>query len=385
MTAPPHSKECFLCAAQLSDANDSEEHIIPNSIGGRKTVKGFLCKTCNNDSGSTWDAQLAKQLNSIGLLLRIKRQRGESPSEEVETTDGQKLVLHSDGSLSPAKPTYHEESFSEQVRVSIQARSMEEAKRMLKGVKRKYPKLDLEKALEEVKNISSYPNDWLKLSLSLGGKNVERSAVKSAAALAVHGGLSVCDLGVARSYYIAGSANDSCVAYIGDQDFVVGRARESILHCVAVQGTVQLGMLVAYIEYYGLQRLLILLSSDYSGPDIKVSYAVDPHSGQEVPVEILFPESPDDIRALLADSDQKPAAVEAALNRVLPVALKRSSEQEQHRVISEAVEYAFKHCGAVEGELLTEANVNRLTGLMMQKLEPYLLHQIRSRSDKRNV
>lgn len=381
MTAP---KECFLCAVPLTADNDSEEHIIPNAVGGRKVVRGFLCETCNNDSGRTWDAQLAKQLNSIGLLLRVKRQRGEFPSEAVETTDGQKLLLHSDGSLSPSTPTYLEENIGEQVRISIQARSMEEAKRMLKGVKRKYPRLDMEAALRETKNVVAYPKNWLKLSLFLGGKDLENSAIKSAAALAVHSGCSAFDLELARNC-INGSTNETCVAYIGEQEFLLSRNPESVLHCVAVQGNARSGTLIGYIEYYGLQRILILLSNAYSGLDIKASYAVDPHTGQEVAVEIEIPESQEAIKAIFVNRDQKPAAVEAALNRVLPVALKRTSDQERYRVISEAVDYAFKQCGAVEGKLLTEDHINRLTGLMIQRLEPYLLHQIKGRRDRRDV
>ena len=69
---------CALCNVEIAEQNDSKEHIIPNSIGGRKKVKGFICKDCNNKSGREWDDALAQQFNPLSLLLGIKRERKKS-------------------------------------------------------------------------------------------------------------------------------------------------------------------------------------------------------------------------------------------------------------------------------------------------------------------
>ena len=42
---------CALCEAPSGNGNDSREHILPNAIGGRKTVRGFLCRVCNTMAG----------------------------------------------------------------------------------------------------------------------------------------------------------------------------------------------------------------------------------------------------------------------------------------------------------------------------------------------
>ena len=49
-------RKCFLCKVPLTSENDSKEHIIPQSIGGRKKVKGFICQDCNSTTGQEWDS-----------------------------------------------------------------------------------------------------------------------------------------------------------------------------------------------------------------------------------------------------------------------------------------------------------------------------------------
>ena len=34
---------CAFCAKHLTESNASKEHVIPNAIGGRKTINNFIC------------------------------------------------------------------------------------------------------------------------------------------------------------------------------------------------------------------------------------------------------------------------------------------------------------------------------------------------------
>lgn len=51
---------CILCSTRLTGETDSGEHIIPDAIGGRKAVRGFICKDCNSRTGTDWDAEERK-------------------------------------------------------------------------------------------------------------------------------------------------------------------------------------------------------------------------------------------------------------------------------------------------------------------------------------
>jgi hypothetical protein len=128
------NKTCALCASTLNNKNQSKEHIIPNAIGGRRKTKTFICNSCNNKQGETADAELARQLNWLALTLGISRERGEAPPQIIQTIEGQKLWLQNDGTMTPEKPSYHEDDSGSQTKISISARNMDEAKKMLNGV-----------------------------------------------------------------------------------------------------------------------------------------------------------------------------------------------------------------------------------------------------------
>ena len=87
-------KICALCDAEITKNNDTREHLIPNAIGGRKKVKGFICNSCNNKSGAEWDADLANKLNPLSLFFRIQREQGEVPPQSFSTTGGEEYTLN---------------------------------------------------------------------------------------------------------------------------------------------------------------------------------------------------------------------------------------------------------------------------------------------------
>ncbi len=194
------SKECALCDLPITNKNDSKEHLIPNAIGGRKRIAGFICTTCNSKSGEDWDAELASQLNPLSLFFGISRERGVVPSQVIETTGGGKVQLNPDGRMGLAKPTYEQAPHDSGIKISINARSTKEAKKMLAGLKRKFPQIDLEKILADVKAQSHYPDDMIKFALSLGGHKAGRSIVKTCLALAVESGVNPKSCEAARGY-----------------------------------------------------------------------------------------------------------------------------------------------------------------------------------------
>lgn len=93
---------CALCDVVITHDNDTKEHIIPNSIGGRKKVKGFICNTCNRITGQDWDVELNNQLNYFNLLFMIKRERGTPASERIKTISGKEYLVHHSGVMSPS-------------------------------------------------------------------------------------------------------------------------------------------------------------------------------------------------------------------------------------------------------------------------------------------
>lgn len=372
MTSP----KCALCDVKITEENDTKEHLIPNAIGGRKKVKGFICESCNNASGDDWESELAKQLNPLGLFFGISRERGEAPSQLFETTGGDKLKLNVDGSMDIEKPLYSERPLESGagVQVQIKARSIPEAKRMLQGIKRKFPQVDLNELLGNVISESSYCPDMLHFNFSFGGHEAGRSIVKSALALAVSSGIPAKECTEAISY-LRNDEAEACFGYFYERDLVENRPEGIPLHCVSIKGCSKTKQVIGYVEYFGVQRVILCLTKSYEGQDVSSTYAINPITGEVLDLVVDLNLSNSDIREAYDYKKIPNGSVEAAFGEVIPTGMKASLEKEKNRVLNEAVMHAFKNCGAKEGEMLMPEHVNKLTGLMMEKLEPFILHQ----------
>lgn len=261
-------RKCALCPDTLSAKNKTKEHIIPNAIGGRKKTTGFICNNCNNKLGGDWDSDLAKQLNWFCLAVGINRERGESPKQIVQTIEGEMYWMLKDGSFTPEKSSYSEEDLGGKIKIDLTAKTIEEAKQRLKGISRKYPKFDVKTALSELELTTNYLDSPLHVRLSLGGPNAGRSLVKTAYAFASECGVSHAQCEKALEYLLNPKAEAIPFGLAYLSDLVDGRPKDRIFHCVSLHGDPKKMRLWSYIEYFGIFRIVVLLSERYAGPCI---------------------------------------------------------------------------------------------------------------------
>ena len=135
-------------------------------------------------------------------------------------------------------------------------------------------------------------------------------------------------------------------------------------------------MLLGYVEYFGVQRVVVCLSVAYDGPPIDYVYGLNPMTGQTIPLSVNLPFSYGDIQAIYEYQRIPDGAIQKVYAQVIPTGLEWQFEREKERVIADAVQYAFANCGAAEGEILTEQQVKKLAGLMTQRMQPFILHRI---------
>lgn len=369
---------CALCDASLTPANDSSEHVILNAIGGRLEIPGFICKPCNDRTGQTWDAALAGQLNGFCLLFSITRDRGEPPSMVISTTAGEELVMRHRGGMTAAKPTLRRTQTNQGLRLELSVRTMAEARKMLTGLKRKHPEIDVEAVIAQAQVTRSYPDGALKQDFMVGGEGAGRSLVKSSLALAAHAGVSMDSCGDALDYLRRPGAEPPFGWYYQD-DLIAARPLGAPLHCVSIRADPATGLVLGYVEFFGFHRAVVCLGRGYRGLLIEATYAVDPRSGErlDLTVKLTLPES--EIAPIYNYERIPEGAMEAALGDVLPTAIRGQAEKDRDEAIADAVKYAFANCGAEEGDILTQAQCSVLSGLMAERLQPYFLAQIARR------
>jgi hypothetical protein len=365
---------CFVCGVSLTDENDSCEHIIPRAIGGRRKIKGFLCAHCNNTTGHEWDARLADQLHDLGLICQIKRQGKVLPSKIIKTASGKKIQYNNDGSMTLGKPHYSAvENDDGTVRIQIQARTKDEARKMLEGVARKYPgKFDVEEWLSNFDQLPVYTEDPLCFSLDLKGDEHGRSVVKSALALAVEAGVNACSCETARDYLL--NNGEPCYGYYTEKDLVRDRPKGVPLHCVAICGDPQSQLLLGYAELYSVYRIVMCLSRTYEGKALQHIYAIDPSDGSslDLKVDLMFLSDnlPEIFKAEYFDFN----AVKENLDAVLARAVIRAQKVAQSDAIEQAFKRALLKCGVGENEVLDIERCNEFSSTFVEGLMPYLMH-----------
>jgi hypothetical protein len=368
---------CALCDDPITAQNDSKEHIIPNALGGRKKVIGFICNACNNNSGDEWESELAKQLNPLSLFFGISRERKKPPSEVFTTTAGEQYKLNPDGSMELPKPIYKTSPIENGVNVQIQARTMKEAKQLLQRAKKEFPNVDVERVLSQAKSTATYCSDMLEFNLSIGGQDAGRSIVKSALALVVNSGVTHLNCEHAKSY-LRKEGGEACFGYFYNKDIMTNRPEGVPLHCVYVAGQPETKQILGYIEFFGIYRMVLCLSSNYDGNGFERSYCLNPITGEQLDVEFDLQLSVDEIREAYSYGAVPNGAVEDAISKVLPPAIELDVKREISRVSERAVKEAFANCGAEEGEYLTDDQKNKVMASLWENIEPFVLHQISS-------
>ena len=371
------SKKCALCPVTLSGKNKTKEHIIPNAIGGRKKTTGFICNDCNNKLGQDWDADLARQLNWFSLAVGISRERGESPKQIVQTIEGDKYWLHNDGSFTPEKSSYSEEDLGGKIKINLTAKTIEEAKQRLKGIARKYPKFDVGKALSELEVTTNYLNSPLHVSLSFGGADAGRSLVKTAFAFASECGVPHAQCEKALEYLLHPEAKTIPFGFAYLSDLVEGRPKDRIFHCVSLHGDLNRKRLWSYIEYFGLFRIVVLLSERYIGPDRSEIYTINPVDGERVAVKVNSQVSEEEFSSLMKGDGFDHERHKEAADYALPIILDRSVSRSLERSVKEGFDHAAKKLGIKENEIIPKERAAEFTGFMMEKISPFLEHLVR--------
>ena len=384
---------CGICNELLTAENASQEHVIPNALGGKRVVNGFLCRPCNNRTGSEWDAPLATALQHFSTLLRVRRDRGSvqpaqfdmakySRTDEDSTghvplavfgeENLEKVEMAPDGRVTIAKPRYSNVKRNSTRRIRLTCRSKDEVKKRLRELRKKYPQIDNDNTVITVSEKATYVPHFLGWDLQVGGAAQGRAITKAVLALAVEAGVNARDCEKAKENFK--ESRKPCFSFFYDFDPIKNRVDGMPLHVVYVQGDSTSGQLIGYVELFGCMRFGVCLSTVFEGEQINSVYAINPMTGEEVHVDVEFRCGPEQIQAMCEGGVAPLRKCQKAIEGILPTVLRAVEDREMKRVISEAAEHAFNNLDIEEGELIEPRHVPQLTEMIMEKMTPYLIH-----------
>jgi hypothetical protein len=366
---------CALCNQVLTPGNNSREHLLPNGIGGQKTVRNVLCKPCNERTGAEWDADVTRQLNLLNLLFEIKRDRGNVQAEDYTTVSGRRVRKHPEGYLSLPREAPIRTQTDQGIHIAARVTTEQEAKTFLLGMKRHYPKLDVEEQMRNIRIERSYLSDPIFTQLQLGGPTAGRSFVKSAYMLAVSSGAAPEECVEARAYLLQ-EDGAPCFDYFYKRNLVINRPSDNVFHCVAVEGNPRTGQLIGYVELYSTWRMVICLSSQYAGEPFQSSYAVNPTTGKEIKLIFDLNFSRNELRAACSNQDDYAGELLKACNAMMAIGYAASLERERERVFRRAAATAMDRLGLSPGDSLLPEQLPEFSRILTEEVMPCLLHQL---------
>lgn len=364
---------CYVCDNDITPELETDEHIIINAAGGRLKSNRLICVKCNQSFGQTIDAALAKQLNNMANMLEVKRHHGKpQPIATTGKSSQDSYRLDVGGKAVLTNPSVKKTTDGERILYSIQARSEDELKEILKGIARKYPQFDVKEAMQQAKWQRNYLSEPLEVSVELGGEVVFKAVCKCAVNFYIFNGGDPNQIKHLIPY-IQGRESKP-VVWMHYTDHVYELSTDESFHVLHLVGNPIAKTLYCYVDYFNTYKYLVLLSDSYAGNEIRATYCFDVLNVKPIDKKVTLQYD----RDLLLDFflNKKFTSfdkVQQAFNHTLSIALYRQSIRHQNEIVERAMQNALGKYPA--GTRMTEEMLDEVAGLVAREIAPFIVHQ----------
>ena len=193
--------------------------------------------------------------------------------------------------------------------------------------------------------------------------------VKSALVFAVKNGVDKKSC-VIPLQYLKNNSTESFFQFYYEKDVVLNRPLDRIFHCVAVHSSNNI--LLAYVEYFSVFRLIICLSDTYLGKPIHNSHFIDPVLGKEFIQEFEMPITDRELIALYKSENSFEDGMEKSIDCFMQFVKRNNLKALIDLGTKDAMDYAFKNCGATENEMPTSEQTRKFMALFFSKMTPFV-------------
>ena len=276
---------CVLCDAELAGSALTFEHVIPESLGGRRRTDKVLCRDCNSRTGHEWDAQLAKQLLPFAQMVFPNGHRSGPKQRRIRDSQGNSLLLKAGIRGGAEHPQSRMRQVGDKYEMTISApsrqRAVQEIRRLVK--EGKLPEGREEEIIQGIQREEIETRIMFSEAGGVGGEAVWNSWLKSMVTAGVLGGLSRQDmLAALESLRGCGPAapmfpiRNSCIQPSGQVPVPIWR------HCVHVESDEAAHVIWGYTEFFGTFNAIAQIGMGYRGQTLKWTYCVDPVTGDDL-------------------------------------------------------------------------------------------------------
>ncbi|MFP3982871.1 MAG: HNH endonuclease [Desulfurivibrionaceae bacterium] len=271
---------CFACTKPRSL---TEEHIIPQAIGGKLKPK-LYCKKCNETIGEVLDNEISKQFGWIGTLLNIKRERGElQPYELIDRKTGTKLSC--DGKSLKRKTPIVKVNSKDGVTLDsadVTARTEEELKKICDSIQKRYQIPGGMKTFQESKPGPTNTEHVMVIDNKLLRRAVSKIAYGFACIKLPQKVIFSSKFDNIRNYIKSSNKSDLASANFLHTGFMTDHVRP--IHKIHISLNRDKELLIGFVSLFGIFRFTIVLAErfksnlEWAGLD----YTYDPVSRKQV-------------------------------------------------------------------------------------------------------
>ncbi len=291
--------KCYICEQEIISGNTYDEHIVLNSIGGRLHSKDLICRKCSPQFDAI-DSYLSKQLNHLANMLNIKRDRGNPQPIQAEMVEtGKKISLAPGGQPVLVEPTIIETT---EDGIDIYARDRKQLRQVLQGLKRKYPKLDVEDILDKAIKKGDYVDSRVGFSIPIGGSETFQAVCKMAMNFYIFRGGNRDYIAHLIPYIRSGGKYDYAWHFYPEDESLPDNLKDGkIIHGLFIKGNPKEKVLYSFIEFFSTFRFLVLLCDEYTGKEFQSTYSFDVLERVEIERDIHLDISKDEILIFLEE------------------------------------------------------------------------------------
>ncbi|OAE44580.1 hypothetical protein A7J58_12455 [Enterobacter cloacae] len=263
------------------------------------------------------------------------------------------------------------------INFSFTAGNMKQAQQFVRGFCKKHPSLNQQELMDSLVLSKTYlGGDALVFNPTFGNANSGRSLVKTILAYAKKIGIDPFLCNKAIDYLI--NDGEPCYGYYYSNDLVVNREFERPAHCIAIHAEPNSGYVIGYLEYFGVWRVISLLSDCYKGKEIKESYYIYPEDSKSGSFEIDIPMSMEVITSAYNYEKYDENVFHDAFSFFLNYCQRKDLEREENAVITHAWNDALKKMGLKEGDEWTDEQMMEFSKNITESVLPFFINRFNS-------
>lgn len=367
---------CYICDEELTDTNNSDEHIILNSIGGHLHSKQLLCKKCNSKLGDTADAKLAEDLSFYTDMLKVKKVRNNPHKQIMLDDEGHEVVVNEAGAKIELRRPYKnidKEEGLNNIRIQITARNKKELMGILNSIVREgtIHQEEADKLINKAVTIEHRPILHKQISIS---QEAFPSIIKSAVNYYLY---KTQDTPRIKHLipYILGEKDAKEVLYLHHlKELPYDETKEEVTHMIHIEGCKDTALLYAMMEYYGIFIYIVVLDSDYHGDYINETYTYDTIEGCEINRSFSLPLTLEDLNVFREQPHDEYVKylpyIKERCDRVMNIWQRRNDHEELLKIIEKAFgKYP-------DGCIITQEMISEIVDEIMKFIENKLSSQI---------